>query len=82
MPRTKTPKTWNGKRSDDDLLNPDQAANALGGHISAGAIRKRVRELVLPCHTQPTTPGLIFVKRGELLALYADKINGWKGVKR
>lgn len=80
--RSKHLTTWTGKRSSSDLLNPDQAVDALGGHVIAQAIRKRVREGALKCHTIPETPGLIFVKRGELLALYESKINGWKGVKR
>jgi hypothetical protein len=80
--RSKDPRTWVGKRSGDDLLNPFQASDVLGGNISELAVRKRVREGALKCYWRQETPGLIFVKRSELLALYAHKIDKWKGVKK
>jgi hypothetical protein len=80
--RRKTPKRWKGKITGDDLLNPDQAVDALGGNITAQGIRKRVREGHLTRHILPQVPDLIFVKRSELMALYAHKIDKWKGVKK
>ena len=80
--RVGTPRTWKGKTTGNDLLNPEQAANALGGNVTAQAIRKRVREGTLARHIVPQVPGLVFVKRRELMALYASKIDKWKRVKR
>ena len=80
--RTKAPSKWKGKVSNDDLLNTAQASDALGGNVSAQALRKRVRQGDLKCHWQQATPGLVFIRRSELIALYAHKIDGWKGVKR
>ena len=68
--------------SGNDLLTPDQASDALGGNVTAQGIRKRVREGALSCHWQQVTPGKIFVKRSELMKLYAVRINGWRGVKK
>lgn len=70
------------RKSGNDLLTPDQASDALGRNVSPQGIRKRVREGVLACHWQQKTPGKIFVKRSELMALYENRINGWKGVQR
>jgi hypothetical protein len=67
---------------EDDLLTPEEAADALKHHVSAQMIRKRVREGDLPCYWQQATPGKIFVKRRELLKLYDEKINGWKDMRR
>ena len=66
----------------DDLLTPEQAADALGGHVEAQTIRKRIKKGDLKCHWRQDLAGRIFVKRSELMALYDEKINGWKGVKR
>ena len=65
------------KTSGGDVLTPDEAAGALFGKVSAAAIRKRVRAGALPCHWQQATPGKIFVKRKELLALYHEQLYGW-----
>jgi hypothetical protein len=67
--------------SGHELLTPNQASEALGRNVTAYAIRKRVREGALACHWQQATPGKIFVKRSELMKLYAPKIKRWKQVK-
>jgi hypothetical protein len=79
---SKTPKTWTGNTSGKDLLNPDQASDALGGNVTAQGIRKRVREGALARHVLTQVPDLIFVKRSELMKLYAHKLDRWKGVKK
>jgi hypothetical protein len=70
------------KTSGEDLLTPDEASEALFGRVSAAAIRKRVRAGALPCHWRQTTPGKIFVKRKELLALYHEQLYGWVATAR
>ncbi len=61
-----------------ELLTPDEAVEVLYGQITAQGIRKRVREGTLPCYQKKETPGKVFVKRTELLALYAEKFAGWR----
>jgi hypothetical protein len=78
------------KYSPGDLLTPDQCADALGHNVTAQAIRKHVRLGHLP-FTRPPNPESaltrkegwrVFVRRGDLMKLYAHKLDGWKGVKK
>jgi hypothetical protein len=70
-----------GRNNADDLLTPDEAVELLKGKITAQAIRFRIRKGALKCHHKEGLAGRVFVKRGELLALYHEKINGW-GLKK
>lgn len=70
------------KTNGEDLLTPDQAAEALFGRVDAPAIRKRVRRGELRCYWQQKTPGKIFVKRRELEKLYYEQLHGWIGMAK
>lgn len=60
----------------DELLNPDAAVEELasyGLHVTADAIRIKVRRGLLPFYHKARLAGRVFVKRGELLASYAKR---------
>lgn len=85
MSRRGTPKTWTGRVSPDDILNPDQCSEALrkeNGKITAQGIRMAVRRGRLPRQIIPQVPDMIFVKRSDLMKVYDERINGWRGMKR
>lgn len=69
------------KKTTSDLITPKEGSDALKQHVSPQMIRKRVRDGDLKCYWEQSRPGLIFVSRRELLALYKSKIEGWKGVR-
>jgi excisionase family DNA binding protein len=69
------------KRSGNNLLTPAEASEMLFGKVSDQTIRKLVRDGKLPSHQKPGLAGRIYVKWGEVEALYAERLYGWVNAK-
>lgn len=74
------------KHSPSDLLTPQQASEALGGHVGTQMLRKHIRmgklKAIKPRNRDPRVMDgryRILIRRSDLMKFYAYKIKMWEG---